>query len=280
MRLWAAAAAAGGLALAILFLASAVGGAIAPGTGTSFLPGAVRTDLSVKTTVAALLKAGAFIGLGAGVYLAIGGLLALFLGALLQRSGAGAERAAWRTQDYVLVAVLAVVFGAVYWAWLQPYLWIGPIAAQPGAELFFSVWFVGGLLAGYVIRKPGAAFLAETLGAACEVLLGAPAGPILVVTGMMQALGAELVFAATGYRRWGMGTLLVAGAVTAIVALPWNWFRLGYFALSPDFLVLLFGVRVLSGALAGFAAKVLGDVLAATGSLNQFALGRERMREV
>lgn len=275
-RVWAGAAAIAGLAVALLFLGSAV--LAAPPAG-DFVPGAIRTDAAVKATVGKVLAVGAYTGLGAGVYLALGGLLALALGALLQRKGTNA-RAAWRTQDYVLLAVLAVVFGAIYWAWLQPYLWIGPIAAQPGAELLFGVWFTSGLVGGYIIRRPGAAFLAETLTAVAEVLLGAPAGPILVVTGMMEALGSELVFASTGYRRWGWKTMVIAGIGAAVVALPWNWFRLGYFALDPTFLVFLFGVRVVAGGLAGLVSKVIGDLLAATGSLNQFALGRERVREV
>lgn len=276
VRLWAACAAIAGLALTLLFLGSAVlGGA----PGVDFALASIRTDNAIKAAAAKALGAGAFTGLGAGVYLAIAGLLALVLGAIGFR-GPAAERSAWRTQDLVLLAILAFVFGAVYWAWLQPYLWITGVAGQPGAELLFGLWLVGGLLGGYVIRRPGAAFLGETLAAAAEVLLGAPAGPILIVTGMMQALGAELVFAATGYRRWGWATMIVAGVVAALVALPWNWFRLGYFALDPALILALVAVRIVSGGLAGSAAKVLGDVVAATGSLNQFALGRERVREV
>lgn len=195
-------------------------------------------------------------------------------------SGGWSARAAWRTQDLVLLAVIAVVFGAIYWAWLQPYLWIAPIAAQPGQELVFGMWFVAGLLGAYIIRRPGAALLANTLAALAEILFGAPAGPILLITGLMQAIGAELVFAATGYRRWGWATMATAGAVTALVALPWNWFRLGYFALDPALLLLLLGVRFVSGVLAGLAAKLVADLVAATGSLNYFAVGRERARDI
>jgi len=279
LRLFGAAATVTGLAIALLFLGSAVlGGA----PGIQFQPALVRTDSSVTSSVPKALNAGTLVGVSFGVFLTILGFLASTVGALLQRPATpeAAARAAWRTQDYVLVAVLAVVFGAIYWAWLQPYLWVEGLLAQPGQELFFGVWFTSGLLGGYIIRRPGAAFLTETLTGAAEVLLGAPAGPVLVITGMMEALGAELVFAATGYRRWGWGTLLVAGAAAALVALPWNWFRLGYFALNPGFLLVLLAIRLLAGALAGGAAKALGDLIAATGSLNYFALGRERVREV
>ncbi|MDP9319793.1 MAG: ECF transporter S component [Chloroflexota bacterium] len=278
LRILATAVAIAGLAVTLLFLGSAVlGGA----PDIAFQPGHVATDLSVTTSVAKALNAGAYVSVGIGVFLVILGFLASAIGGLLGRTtDPAAARVVWRTQDFVLLAIIAVVFGAIYWAWLAPYLWVEGVAAQPGAELFFAIWFTSGLLGGYILRRPGAAFLAETLTAAAEVLIGAPAGPILLITGMMEALGAELVFAATGYRRWGWPTMLIAGVAAAIVALPWNWFRLGYFALDPALLVALLGVRVIAGLLAGAAAKLLGDAIAATGSLNAYALGRERVREV
>jgi len=283
LRAWSGAAALAGLAIVVLFIAS---GLLSGTPGIQFSPGLVRTDAAVSAGAPRALNVGAFTGLGVGVFLTAAGfvLAAVSLFARRRRAvGEGAAldlRSAWRTQDYVLVAVLAVVFGALYWWWLQPYLWIAPLAAQPGQELFFGIWFVGGLLGGYIIRRPGAAFLAESMAALAEVLLGAPAGPILVVTGLMQALGPELVFASTGYRHWGWKTMLLAGIAAALVALPWNWFRLGYFALEPGFLVALLAIRLLSGALAGLLAKLLGDALAATGGLSYFPLGRERAREV
>ena len=279
IRLLGAAAAITGLAVALLFLGSAVlGGA----PGVQFQPALVRTDTSVTAAVPKAINAGDFVGVAIGVFLTILGFLASAIGSLLERprSAEAEARAAWRTQDYVLVAVLAIVFGAIYWAWLAPYLWVEAVAAQPGQELFFAVWFTSGLLGGYIVRKPGAAFLTETLTGVAEVLLGAPAGPVLVITGMMEALGAELVFAVTGYRRWSMVTMIVAGAAAALVALPWNWFRLGYFALGPGLLIALLLIRIFAGAIAGVAAKLVGDVIARTGSLNYFAIGRERVREV
>lgn len=278
LRILASAVAVAGLAVTLLFLGSAVlGGA----PSIAFQPGHVTTDLAVTTSVAKALGAGAFVSVGIGVYLTTLGFLASAVAGLLVRGAdPGAARVVWRTQDFVLLAIIAVVFGAIYWAWLAPYLWVEGIAAQPGAELFFAVWFTSGLLGGYVLRRPGAAFLAETLTAAAEILIGAPAGPILLITGMMEALGAELVFAVTGYRRYGWRTMIIAGVASALVAIPWNWFRLGYFALDPLLLVALLGVRVVAGGLAGTAAKLLGDSIAATGSLNAYALGRERVREV
>src|SRR5260221_7689626 len=209
LRILASAASIAGLAVSLLFLGSAVlGGA----PDIAFAPGHITTDLAVTTTVAKAIGAGAYVGVGIGLYLGILGFLASAIGALLGRStDPTAARVVWRTQDFVMLAIIAVVFGAIYWAWLAPYIWVEGIAAQPGAELFFAVWFTSGLLGCYILCRPGAAFLAETLTAAAEVLIGAPAGPVLLITGMMEALGAELVFAVTGYKRWGWGTMIIAG---------------------------------------------------------------------
>ena len=227
------------------------------------------------------LRAGELAGFGPGVYASIIMFaIAAIGGALEWRRAVARERAAWRTQDFVLLAILAIVFGAIYWQWIQVWIWAQALGAQFGRELFFGVWFVAGLLGGYIVRRPGAAFLAESLAALAEVLLGAAAGPILVVTGIMQAVGCELVFALTRYRSWGWTTMLVAGAVTAVIAIPWNWFRLGYFGLDSGLLLGLLVMRILSGGLAGAAAKVIGDLLARTGALNFFPIGRERMEEV
>src|SRR5262249_26058784 len=99
-------------------------------------------------------------------------------------------------------------------------------------------------------------------------------------TGMMEALGAELIFAATGYKRWNLMWMVGAGVAAALVALPWNWFRLGYFALGPGLLVALLAIRIFAGAIAGVSAKGVGDLLVKTGALNYFSSGRERVREV
>lgn len=197
-------------------------------------------------------------------------------------SGSGvAQWRRWSTRDLVLVAVLAVVFGFLYMQWVPVWIAVQSLGAQVGQEALFGFWLAGGVLAGYILRRPGAALLGEFLAAAAEVLFGAAAGPALLITGFMQGLGAELVFASQRWRRWSTTVVLTAGAAAALVALPWNWFRLGYFALEPGFLVVLVLVRIASGVvLGGLFPKVLGDALARTGVLSGFAIGRDQSQRV
>lgn len=183
----------------------------------------------------------------------------------------------WTTRDAVLVAVLAVVFGFLYLQWLPVWLAVRAFGAQVGQEALFGFWLTGGVLAAYIVRRPGAALGGEFLAALAEILFGAAAGAPLLITGIMQGLGAEIVFALGRYRRWSIEVLVLAGAVTALVALPWNWFRLGYFVLDPGLLVVLLVVRLLSGAVwAGLLPYVLGNGLARTGVLDAFEIGRAR----
>lgn len=201
--------------------------------------------------------------------------------ATMNEGSGAARRRGWSTRDVVLLATLAVVFGFLYIQWLPVWLLARGFGAQVGQEALFGFWLAGGVLSAYIIRRPGAALAGEFLAALAEILFGAPAGTPLLITGLMQGLGAEVVFGARRWRDYSAPTVLVAGAVTALVALPWNWFRLGYFALDPGFLLLLTAVRLLSGALlGGLFPKLLGDALARTGVLAGFAIGRARQRPV
>lgn len=182
----------------------------------------------------------------------------------------------WTTRELLLVAVLAVVFGFLYLQWVPVWVSVQGLGAQVGQEALFGFWLAGGVLAGYIIRRPGAVILGETLAALAEILFGAVVGPTLLITGLVQGIGGELVFAGARYRNWSLPVVLLAGALTAVVALPWNWFRLGYFQLDPAFLVVLFVVRVLSGAvLGGLLPKAIGDMLTRTGVLSGYAIGRQ-----
>lgn len=187
----------------------------------------------------------------------------------------------WSTRDAVLVAVLAVVFGFLYMQWLPVWLLARGVGAQVGQEALFGFWLAGGVLSAYIIRRPGAALVGEFMASLAEVLFGAAAGTPLLITGVMQGLGAEAVFGLRRWRSFSTVTVLIAGAVTALVALPWNWYRLGYFELDQRFLLLLGVVRILSGAvLGGLFPKLLGDALARTGVLSGFAIGRTRQQPV
>src|SRR5262245_29635000 len=103
----------------------------------------------------------------------------------------------WRTLDIVVAAVLAVAFGVVFWAWNLLWQAVNPV---PARALIYGVWLVPAVLAGLVIRKPGAAVFTETVAAIISALLGNVWGVTVIPQGVLEGLGAELAFAIVLYR--------------------------------------------------------------------------------
>jgi energy-coupling factor transport system substrate-specific component len=185
----------------------------------------------------------------------------------------------WRTVDIVVAAVLAAAFGAIFQLW--NIIWSGgggPFSFyKPAEALIYGVWLVPAVLAGYIIRKPGAALFTETVAAAISLLLGSPWGGIVILQGAIEGAGAELAFAATRYRWYHRPTAALSGALGGFAATvfdafvyyadtSWLTFRLPYIA---------FGT-VSSLLIAGLGSVVLSRGLARTGVLDRFPVGRER----
>ncbi|MCA0982903.1 ECF transporter S component [Halobacillus yeomjeoni] len=185
----------------------------------------------------------------------------------------------WKLKEIVVMSTLSVVFAVIYLAFLP----IGKILVgffgPIGYDLIFGIWFIVSIIAAYIIRKPGAAFLSETIAATVEVLLGNAVGPMLIVAGMIQGAGAESAFAITRYKKYTLATLMFAGVMAAVFSFAWGYFRSGYAALDSSYVIAMLVLRMVSGALiSGVLGKYLSDALARTGVLSSFALGKEMRR--
>ncbi|SDO71433.1 ECF transporter S component [Halobacillus sp. SY10] len=186
----------------------------------------------------------------------------------------------WKLKEIVVMSVLSVVFAVVYLAFLPVGKILVGFFGPIGYDLIFGIWFIVSIITAYIIRKPGAAFLSETIAAAVEVLLGNAVGPMLLVSGMIQGLGAESAFAMTRYKRYDLFTLMLAGVMAAVFSFVWGYFLSGFAALSTGYVLAMFIARIISGAIiSGVAGKVLSDALAKTGVLSSFALGKEYRRK-
>lgn len=189
----------------------------------------------------------------------------------------------WRVVDIVVAAVLAVVGGVVFWAWDLGYQ--APSAALeallPGAGgLAAGLWLLPGVLAGLIVRKPGAALFVELVAAFVSMVIGAQWGADTVLSGLFQGIGAEAAFAILLYRRFGIGAAMLAGALSALAEVPHE--LIVYYPKASAAYVAVFVVTItVSGVvLAGVLGWVLARALAATGVLRRFAVGRERRAEV
>lgn len=179
--------------------------------------------------------------------------------------------------DLVLLAVLAVVFGFLYWALVQVWGWLQVVMGPLGdlaQNVLVGGWMVVAPLAVYIVRKPGVGILVEIIASIVEVVfLASPVGPMLILVGFIQGAGAEVAFAATRYRRYGWAVFIASGATAALANLVLGMVRMGWAGQE------LFELRVIfqfaSGVLlCGVLAKLIGDALLRTGVLDNYAIGR------
>ncbi|MDO4239070.1 ECF transporter S component [Micrococcus sp.] len=184
---------------------------------------------------------------------------------------------AWQLKDVVMVVVLGVVFGFLYWMLVQA--WNGlAVAMGPAGDLAQHVlaggWLIVAPLAVAVTGRLGSGVIAELIAAAVEFLfLGSPVGPLLLVSALLQGLGSEVPFAAGGYRRFGPVRFLVSGLLGAVFVFGWSALRFGWF--GQDILLLRLAVHSLSGVvLGGLLAWLLVRAVARTGVADAYALGR------
>lgn len=192
----------------------------------------------------------------------------------------------WRVVDIVVAAVLGVAIGLVFWGWNTiGYAWFGAAdALTPGlGGIAVGIWLLGGVVGGLVIRKPGAALVVELVAAIVSMLIGNVWGISTVLSGLVQGLGAELIFALFLYRRFGIVVAALAGMGAAAAA----WIFELFYGSSPNILksfefnsIYLVCVAVSGALLAGVVGWLLVRALAVTGALNRFAAGREHQREV
>lgn len=182
-------------------------------------------------------------------------------------------------RDIVLMVVLGVVFGFLYWALVQAWTAMS-IAMGPAGDLAQHVllggWLLVAPLAVAIIRRPFVGVLAEVIASVVEVVfLGSAVGPLLFVAAALQGAGSELPFALGRYRRFGWARFALSGLCGAGLVFFWSAFRFGWY--GQDLFWLRFGVQLGSGVLlGGLLAKVLVDALLRTGVLDNFAIVRDR----
>jgi energy-coupling factor transport system permease protein len=191
----------------------------------------------------------------------------------------------WRTVDILTIAFLGAAFGVAFWGWGVVYN--GPVTAlkigyAPLMGLFVGPWFLAGVVGGLVVRRPGAALFCEVVAALVSMLPGTEWGATVLISGVLQGLGAELAFAIFGYKAFGVAVAALAGAMSAPLQWAFEVMSLpagggGWYAewVMRDKLVYL-GAMVLSGAvLAGVLGWLLVRGLARAGALSAFPPGQE-----
>ena len=190
----------------------------------------------------------------------------------------------WRVVDIVIASVIGVAGGLIFVVWNQAYNPLSGLLTPllPGLQaLLGGGWLFAGVLGGLIIRKPGAAVYTELLAAVVSTLVGGTAwGPTILVSGLVQGLGAELVFALFFYANYRLVVALLAGAGAGL-ALAVNDLLVWYPGSGAPFIAIYTASSIVSGVVvAGLLSWLALRGLARTGALSRFAAGRSHRPRV
>jgi len=174
----------------------------------------------------------------------------------------------WKLRDIVVLAVLAALLGVLWMGWTYAYEFLkGPLKAlHPGLKyLLVGFWFTGGTVVPYLIRRPGASLAGELVAAGVQGLI-TQWGWTSLLWGLVQGLGTEVVFLATGYKKWSLWVFAAAGAVSGIFSWGLDFFYENYSQLDAlTWLIQIVAVSISGALLAGILAWVLGRGLEKAG---------------
>ena len=177
--------------------------------------------------------------------------------------------------------MFSVISGLIFMVWSHI---VFPILVTTtgylGVAAVYGMWFVGGTLTGYIIRKPGAAFLGELIRAHVELLSGSPFSIFLVYYGASQGIMSELRFAMFKYKKWDYKVMMIAGCLPALAAFPIDYYvtpEYQYYTLAnPTFTITLLILYVVSGAILGGAlVKWIVDRAVKAGALRGWPVAEE-----
>jgi energy-coupling factor transport system substrate-specific component len=214
------------------------------------------------------------------IYLIVA-VIAVVLAAIaffINRGKGGKTFVAFTLLEIVIMAIIGVINGVVG----TPNAMIGrffmTFSGSYGFLAFAAIcggFYIAGPLCGYIIRKPGAATIAETMNGVAQVLSGNPNGIMVLGAGFLQGFMSDVGFAFYGYRKWTLSVLALSGALAPLLQqIPEVYFfGVGDMGISYNLLALI--IRMVSGAVyAIILVKPIAHGLAKAGVLRGTAIAK------
>lgn len=185
---------------------------------------------------------------------------------------------AFTTLDIVLMAMLAAANAVVTMYLSNVNQMLNSVGGPILTSTITGVYMLYGVLACYIIRKPGTAMITYSFGAVVQMFLGVAYGAAsAIAAALCYMVIVEVMLAIFRYKKWDYISMCIIGGVMVPI-----WFfvavqMFGYSKWGTSILVIALIVRMISGIiLAGYLSKLLGDLLAKSGLLSRFSVGKER----
>ena len=197
----------------------------------------------------------------------------------INRGQGGKTFVAFTLLEIVIMAIIGVINGVLG----TPNAMIGrffmTFSGAYGFLAFAAIcggFYISGPLCGYIIRKPGAATIAETMNGVAQVLSGNPNGVMVLGAGFLQGFMSDVGFAFYGYRKWTLSVLALSGALAPLLQqIPEVYFfGVGDLGISYNLLALV--IRMISGAVYAIVlVKPIAHGLAKAGVLRGTAIAKD-----
>jgi energy-coupling factor transport system substrate-specific component len=137
-------------------------------------------------------------------------------------------------------------------------------------------FYIAGPLCGYIIRKPGAATIAETMNGVAQVLSGNPNGVMVLGAGFLQGFMSDDGFAFYGYRKWTLSVIALSGALAPLLQQIPEVYFFGVGDMGISYNLLALAIRMVSGAVyAILLVKPIAFALVKAGVLRGTWVARE-----
>jgi energy-coupling factor transport system substrate-specific component len=205
--------------------------------------------------------------------------LALVLLAWAINRGRGRFFVGFTLLEIVIMAIIGVVNGVLG----TPNAMLGRLfmtfSGAYGFLAFAAIcggFYISGPLCGYIIRKPGAATLAETMNGVAQVLSGNPNGVMVLGAGFLQGFMSDLGFAFFGYQNWGNVAVALSGALAPLLQEIPEVYFFGMGDMGIGYNLLALAIRMASGAVYALVlVKPIAHGLARAGVLKGTAVAEE-----
>ncbi|MEM9775682.1 MAG: ECF transporter S component [Chloroflexota bacterium] len=184
----------------------------------------------------------------------------------------------WTTRDILVVIILAIVFALLTGPVLALAFLIG--SGNPLVSVAFAaVTTIPSLVAPYILRKPGAAFLTQLLMGLIQLPFS-PMGFFIVVVGLINGVVGELPFLLTRYQNYSLGLLIASGVFSRLVALGFAMSTMGFANMPIGIQIGLVITAILAGVAIALIANYVCDILQRSGILSRFAISATQIEDL